>query len=493
MKRRFLSGILALAVMFSLSSGITANAATLDSIPENVLSENNGQMEFLQIPDEEVSLEEVTETALNAADRSYAGGQLSLSDGVMPYSENDDISNTSPDYAYLVENDMVYQGAIETEGEYRWYGFAVNEKSKVTIFLQMAETLDADLYLFSLDTETYSLDLVDGSAAEGLGVTEYYAQVLEPGIYYFAVNGYEGTGQFAFAFFQSSQDANYEVNDALSTATSVSIGSSYTGVIDSPLDIDFYALSVSKAYIMNYSISSSNGYSLLLANKSGSNAAIYSVGDSSNDVLIMPGTYYFAVLSEDDVYSTTSTYTVNFKKVNELAADSSANIIGICSAAGIVFQTNSSGSVYYVNGNPIDISYSYSSSSSNSAGSQSYNISITDRDNVHVYLGDDVYAPSAIYYMNSTRPAMKVSSRAALELTFYSDSNFYSVHCVCSGAYKENHLWQDFKAVTVIIDPATGKLIDIEDFNYFYDYAVGSNSLTFTRSYPSMSLYKYGN
>ena len=145
MKRRFLSGILALAVMFSLSSGITANAATLDSIPENVLSENNGQMEFLQIPDEEVSLEEVTETALNAADRSYAGGQLSLSDGVMPYSENDDISNTSPDYAYLVENDMVYQGAIETEGEYRWYGFAVNEKSKVTIFLQMAETLDADL------------------------------------------------------------------------------------------------------------------------------------------------------------------------------------------------------------------------------------------------------------------------------------------------------------------------------------------------------------
>lgn len=71
--------------------------------------------------------------------------------------------------------------------------------------------------------------------------------------------------------------------------------------------------------------------------------------------------------------------------------------------------------------------------------------------------------------------------------------NFYSVHCRCTGAYKENNLWQDFKAVTVIIDPSTGKLIDIENFNYYYDYAVGSNSLTFTRRYPSMTLYKYGN
>lgn len=47
--------------------------------------------------------------------------------------------------------------------------------------------------------------------------------------------------------------------------------------------------------------------------------------------------------------------------------------------------------------------------------------------------------------------------------------------------------------MTVIIDPSTGKLIDIENFNYYYDYAVGSNYLTFTRRYPSMTLYKYGN
>lgn len=492
MKKKILSGILAIAMMFSLSGGISVNAATLESVPENVISENNEQMEFLQISDEEIPIAEIPETELNVADRSYIGEDLSLSDGIMPYSENDDVSNTDPNNAYLVENDNAYQGSIESEEEFRWYGFEVTEKSKVTIFLQMAETLDADLYMFSLDTETYSLDLVGGSATEGLGVSEYYADVLEPGIYYFAAAGYEGTGTFAFAFFQSSSDASYEVNDTLSTATSVTIGSSATGVIDSPLDIDYYQVTVAKGYIMKYSISTSNGYSLLFAGKSGSNAAIYTVGDD-NTVYITPGTYYFAVLSESDTYSATSTYTVNFRKVHELAADSSANVIGICDEAGIVFQTNSSGSVYYVNGNPIDISYSYSNSSSNSAGSQSYNISITDRDNVYAYLGDDALAPAAIYYMKSTRPAMSVSSRAALELTFYSDSNFYSVHCVCTGAYKENNLWQDFKAVTVIIDPSTGKLIDIESFNYYYDYAVGSNSLTFTRRYPSMTLYQYGN
>ena len=492
MKKKILSGILALAVMISCSNGISVSAETLQSTPENIISENDGQMEFLQISDEEVPATEIPETELNVEERNYTGTELSLS-SIMPYSENDDVSNADPNYAYLVENNNAYQGSIENEKEFRWYRFEITEKSKVTVFLQMAETLDADLYMFSLDTETYSLNLVGGSSTEGLGVSEHYADVLEPGIYYFAAGGYEGTGNFAFAFFDSAKDASYEVNDTLSTATNISIGSSAVGVLDSPLDIDYYKVSVTKGYIMKYSISTTADYSLVYKGKSGSNAAIYKVGNEDDKVLIMPGVYYFAVLSKNNTYSATSEYTVNFTKVHELSSDTSAKVIGICQEAGIVFQTNSTGSVYYVNGNPIDISYSYSNSSSNSAGSQSYNISIKDRDDVYAYLGDDALAPAAIYYMKSTRPAMNVGSRAALELTFYSDSNFYSVHCRCTGAYKENNLWQDFKAVTVIIDPSTGKLIDIENFNYYYDYAVGSNSLTFTRRYPSMTLYKYGN
>lgn len=150
------------------------------------------------------------------------------------------------------------------------------------------------------------------------------------------------------------------MNDTLSTATNISIGSSAVGVLDSPLDIDYYKVSVTKGYIMKYSISTTADYSLVYKGKSGSNAAIYKVGNEDDKVLIMPGVYYFAVLSKNNTYSATSEYTVNFTKVHELSSDTSAKVIGICQEAGIVFQTNSTGSVYYVNGNPIDISYSYS-------------------------------------------------------------------------------------------------------------------------------------
>lgn len=52
-----------------------------------------------------------------------------------------------------------------------------------------------------------------GSAAEGLEKTEYY-DFLEPGIYYFTVTGYEGTGEFVY--FQSLWAASSKVNDSSS-------------------------------------------------------------------------------------------------------------------------------------------------------------------------------------------------------------------------------------------------------------------------------------
>lgn len=111
MKKKILSGILALAVMISCSNGISVSAETLQSTPENIISENDGQMEFLQISDEEVPATEIPETELNVEERNYTGTDLSLS-SIMPYSENDDVSNADPNYAYLVENNNAYQGSI---------------------------------------------------------------------------------------------------------------------------------------------------------------------------------------------------------------------------------------------------------------------------------------------------------------------------------------------------------------------------------------------
>ncbi len=59
-----------------------------------------------------------------------------------------------------------------------------------------------------------------------------------------AIEGYEGIGDFAFLYFQSSVDTDYEINDSVSSATNVSLNSSIMGVIDSLVDIDYYKLTV---------------------------------------------------------------------------------------------------------------------------------------------------------------------------------------------------------------------------------------------------------
>ena len=120
---------------------------------------------------------------------------------------------------------------------------------------------------------------------------------------------------------------------------------------------------------------------------------------------------------------------------------------------------------------------------SNSAGMQSYDIKI-DTASHNGSIVSDWSQAAAVHYYKSTRPAMQVSSRPALMLTFRSDSDFYHIDCYGTGAYRMNTYLDDMDSVTVLIDPDTGKLIDIVEFNYFYDFApVGSNSITWARVY----------
>ncbi len=119
MKKKILSTIVAVAVAFTCLGDMSVNAATPEAISEPVISGDNGQMEFLEISEEEVAVEEVPETRLNATDREYADEQFTVSEEGVPYSQRDTVPNTDPNYAYLAQNDVVYQGAIETEKEFR--------------------------------------------------------------------------------------------------------------------------------------------------------------------------------------------------------------------------------------------------------------------------------------------------------------------------------------------------------------------------------------
>lgn len=95
------------------------------------------------------------------------------------YSETYAQENTEPDYAYLVEHGDVVQGELLQEGEMRWYGFILDQRSKASIMLQTVSDLDADIYLFKLNQDIYELSLTGGSAMTGPGLREYCSEVLD--------------------------------------------------------------------------------------------------------------------------------------------------------------------------------------------------------------------------------------------------------------------------------------------------------------------------
>ena len=134
-------------------------------------------------------------------DRIYTGEDLTVSTAMDVYSSTESQENTDPNNAYLVEHGSVVQGELTKTSEMRWYGFILDKSSKVSIELQTVPEVDGDVYLFELNQDTYELNVIGGSATSGYGMNEYCSQILDPGIYYFAVSAYEGNGQFAFAFY----------------------------------------------------------------------------------------------------------------------------------------------------------------------------------------------------------------------------------------------------------------------------------------------------
>lgn len=207
------------------------------------------------------------------------------------------------------------------------------------------------------------------------------------------------------------------------------------------------------------------------------------------------GTYTFAVYSPTGSYSTSSTYTINFQKIGEYADESVVPLRAINETAGIVFQTNVSGTICYVNGHPIDISYQYDFDSSNSGGIQSYHISLKNMEGVRCQIWhEETQGPSVDYYFTSTKPAKEVGSKPVLNLMFYTADtsvHFYNISCRGTGAYSENTCFLSPSYVIVEIDPDDGKLIDICEPNYFYDYAVGSNSMTTSQNYGGYMSFNY--
>lgn len=502
-----LAGVLAMAAvcLCTVCPSLSVNGQEIgqeecSNIPIETLDIDTSLLDISDAYPEVGQIEDIEEEyAVNSMDRVYEIENLKINE-VAACSESGEQDNTDPNYAYLVEHGDIFQGQLTQTGEMRWYGFILEQSNKASIMLQTVSDVDADIYLFELNQDTYELNLISGSAASGLGIDEYCTEVLDEGIYYFAVSAYEGSGQYAFAFY-ATQDTNYEANDTKVTAAEIGLNGTVDGVIDNPYDIDYYTFTISAPMITRMTTSVGDYTFLIIRPDSSTN--IYKISQIEDLYQFDAGTYYLVVYSEDGTYDASTDYSIKLDKISDIGNNASSFCFMINEKAGIVFQSDVNGGNMYVNGNPIDISYSYNVDASNSYGTQRYNISIANPSDLRAKIYQDQFmfedAETAIYYgmtmpdtVNYIRGSKGVGPTGnVLELSLYAEDSFYDIHCVCTGSYAADYFYKDLNFVTVFINPNTGKLVDIEHINYFYEYASGSNSMTFTRPYSTATKYYY--
>ena len=239
-------------------------------------------------------------------------------DRTQTLSISEDDENTDPDNAVEILNGIPKVNNLATD-VIRWYFFEIEELSKVTMFLEMDETIDADLYLFSLDVNSGELTNIAVSLNEGTGIIEAIGRKLETGFYFIAVSGFEGEGNFSLGLYTSTKDIENEFNDSTTTATEVSgvfdINGLH-GVIDSPYDYDFYKITLSEASAVRFELKyTSDKYAIYYH----SGNAMYAITDDL--YALDAGTHYFVVLRTDGGFSSTDTYCLYITNIAPILAN----------------------------------------------------------------------------------------------------------------------------------------------------------------------------
>ncbi|MBD5466494.1 MAG: hypothetical protein HDR22_11935 [Lachnospiraceae bacterium] len=104
----FLTFAMAVGVVFT-GSGTTAMAAeSVTELEEKIAAGDmatGDQMEFIQISDEELPENAIPEETMNVMSRQF-NGEVEI--GIALYADEEDTTNTNPNYAVSVSNDSIY-------------------------------------------------------------------------------------------------------------------------------------------------------------------------------------------------------------------------------------------------------------------------------------------------------------------------------------------------------------------------------------------------
>lgn len=220
MKRVF-SGLIAVMMLLSMSVFSYAGSPEVLWDKKNTYVLENEINDLFIYDDIEFSLDQgkekkvkkqVIDSKLNV-DKEEAAVFVSGASEIQKSSTN----NTSPNEAVVMGLNTAITNSIEIQGEQRWFATVLNEQSKMSVIIQLAQSQDFDLYVYKLNETSMTLESVDFST-NSIGVNESSSNVLDSGIYYFMVHGYSGTGDFGVYLFSSTYDNIFEINDSLDQA-----------------------------------------------------------------------------------------------------------------------------------------------------------------------------------------------------------------------------------------------------------------------------------
>lgn len=297
--------------------------------------------------------------------------------------DEDTGENTNPNNAYTLLPNTEYTGKISKTNEIRWYAFDISEQTKVSILVTSNDAVNTDIYLFQLDTNSMQLTSTNLSARNN-GEEEYFSSVLDSGIYFVAILGVSGIGNYTIDFFENVNFVDSEINDSISNAQTIGSESSFsggtvTGIIDTMRDVDYYKINVTYAPVLiQVTFSAPGNNSVVWINTDDSSEIL---GYADNKFILAPGVHYFAVYdSANEFYLSDGIYTVKIDVVTgNLTNDLNATSYIFYPDCKLIMQFYPDKTKYYINGKYINLSCSFSGnigSNSNNSLFRKWSISL---------------------------------------------------------------------------------------------------------------------
>lgn len=469
--RKLISLILSISFMFSLP--VHAETTKLTEIGTNINTNSSNittgsalelqEVDFNDLSADTLKFDKELSLDKNKSDKPIKDSAKSIYAENKIINKNSRSENTDPNNAYLLNINEATAGSITAEGQERWYGTVIDQKTKLTMILQLSANTDYDLYIYKLDENTMILNNVAASLNSSAGASEIIDYIADEGVYYFLVDGYSGTGQFELFLYGATKNISNEINDTVQTATSVSSTSfSMKDAIDNPLDYDYYkaVYNHDKYVVVNFTKPAGTDY-VLRVTQDGTN---YYYLDEEKGNYLSAGTYYYLVYSPSGMYNEDKTYTLNITSTD---CEIGAVLLFHSKDMSMIFQKDSMEN-YYVNGNLISYDYYYE----NVAPFSTTTMKINSRSNSNIVLNDrhiyqieeqlgfkDAVIPAFVQY--HTTWSGSNSNRRSLILTVY------NVDVSVKRTGDTYYLW-DGGVATVMVDVDTGEVFDMCWPNYYY-------------------------